>query len=182
MLRPVIRRSLLASVVLLSHALGLAPARAVPDGPAPPVQGGVLRGHAQDEPGGFRLDPPPGPAEKPLPKSVERPPPAAPPSPAPSLVPSAHTTQPAPRNLMPGYVSLGLSAVFGILGTAFAVNTAAAMDDFPTLRRGQVVNANFETQLEEAQTAVLVNGLVTSVLFSACVSSLIVGTMYLVAE
>lgn len=162
------RVSSLALILVLSAA----EAGATPPGQFEAAMGGVLIAQEDEEPGGFRFEAPPGP------KKVE---PSAGPAPE-VLAPQADAHLAKPRDPVPGYVALGLSAAFAIAGTVFAVNTAAAISDFPSLDNGEVFNADFETRLEDAQSAMLVNGLATSVLFSACISSLIAGTLYLVAD
>lgn len=141
-------------------------------------QTGNLLASAQEEPGGFRLDE----AETPPKRSPGPPDPAGYRPATPTSLPPPTPPPRAAKDPLPGYLSLGLGVAFGLVGAIFAANTVAAVGDFPSLRRGQVVNATFETQLEDAQTAVLLNGLVTSILFSASVSSLVAGTLYLVSD
>lgn len=177
-----------AAVLSLLCLTGSTRVSASPAGLADPARGGVLLAYAQDEPGGFRLEGPTELGEDTAPK--ETPPPgetAAPPPPAPRPTgqppPSAlEAASPPRKDPLPGYLSLGLGLAFGLVGSIFAANTVAAVDDFPSLKRGQVVNSAFEDELKNAQTAVLVNGLATSILLSACVSSIIAGTLYLVTD
>lgn len=169
-------RSCPALALVFVLALGPAPAQATPEAATAPALGGVLLASAQDEPGGFRLgeaedDAPPPPVTAP-----ERYRPSAP-----ELAPISAPPR-AGKDPLPGYLSLGLGAACALVGSIFAVRTVASLDDFPSLRRGQLVNAAFETQLEEAQTGMLVNGLLTSLFLSASVSSLVAGTLYLAGD
>jgi hypothetical protein len=183
-LPPVVSSVFRVAALGLAFLLATPVANARPPQRIDPSRGGVLVAHGQDEPGGFRLDHPPAPrppdGARPRPEDAK--PAKNPPPPEAALLPTAETTLPAVKDPTPGYICLGLGAALGLVGSVFAANAVAAMGDFPSVKRGQVFDEDFETKLEDAQTAVLVNGLLTSVFFSASVSSLIAGTLYLATD
>jgi hypothetical protein len=146
----------------------------------------------EDEPGSARIttrdDPPPAP-NKPAPRRATRETPRYVPESAAAVEDEREDEESGRSKLAPAIV-LGGSVIAGVVGVVFAMRTLDALEQQPASinnalfpgTRGSGVDIPDPDAIRAQQEEVLVNGLATTMLFSAAIAGIVTSTLLLIAD